>query len=93
MYAHPNQVYQVNVKTEFRLFACLPLGKLTKFNHQILDIPLNSIVNPIDLHNIKGPQEYHKFYHTSSEGLVDWMGKETQFPFHTHWVLMLRPLT
>ena len=24
----------------------------------------------MDLHNIKGPQDYQKFYHTSSEGLV-----------------------
>ena len=24
----------------------------------------------MDLHNITGPQDYHKFYHTFSEGLV-----------------------
>ena len=29
----------------------------------------------MDLHDIKGPQDYHKFYHTSSEGLVWLDGK------------------
>ena len=42
---------------------------------QILDIPLNSIIYPMDLHNIKGSKDYHKFYHTSSEGLVWLDGK------------------
>ena len=27
----------------------------------------------MDLHNIKGPWDYHKIYHTSSGGLV-WLG-------------------
>ena len=46
----------------------------------------------MDLHNIKGPQDYHKFHHISSEGLVWLDGRET-LPFHTHWVIMLRPFT
>ena len=29
----------------------------------------------MDSHNIKGPQDYHKFYHTSSEGQVWLDGK------------------
>ena len=28
----------------------------------------------MDLHKIKGPKDYHTFYHTSSEGLV-WLGR------------------
>ena len=49
-------------------------------SHQIFYIPLNSIINLMDLHNIKGPQDYHKFYHTSSEGLVWLDGKGNQIP-------------
>ena len=42
------------------------------------------IVNPVDLQNIKGPQDYHKFYHNSSEDLVWLDGKENPFPLsHT----------
>ena len=32
------------------------------------------------LHNIKGSQDYHKFYHTSSEGLVCLDGKGNPIP-------------
>ena len=32
------------------------------------------------LHKIKGPQDYHKFYHTSSEGLVWLDGKGNPVP-------------
>ena len=34
----------------------------------------------MDLHKIKGPQDYHKFYHTSSEGLVWLDGKGNPIP-------------
>ena len=34
----------------------------------------------MDLHKIKGPQGYHKFYHTSSEGLVWLDGKGNPIP-------------
>ena len=34
----------------------------------------------MDFHNIKGPQDYHKFYHTSSEGLVGLDGKGNPIP-------------
>ena len=34
----------------------------------------------MDLHNIKGPQDYHKFYHTSSEGLVWLDGRGNPIP-------------
>ena len=67
--------------TEFRHFTCFwPLGKLTRINHQILDIPLHITVNLMDLHNIKGPQDYYKFYLTSSEGLVGLDGKGNLIP-------------
>ena len=48
----------------------------------------------MDLHKINRPQDYNKFYHTSSEGL-DWLdGKGNPIPLsHTHWVLLLRPST
>ena len=32
----------------------------------------------MDLHKIKGPQDYHKLYHNSSEGLVWLDGKGNQ---------------
>ena len=34
----------------------------------------------MDLHKIKGPQDYHKFYLTSSEGLVWLDGKANPIP-------------
>ena len=34
----------------------------------------------MDLQKIKGPKYYHKFYHTSSEGLVCLDGKENPIP-------------
>ena len=34
----------------------------------------------MDLHKSKGPQDYHKFYHTSSEGLIWWDVKENPIP-------------
>ena len=38
----------------------------------------------MDLHNIKGPQDYHKFYHTASEGLVWFDGRGNPVPLsHT----------
>ena len=38
----------------------------------------------MDLHTIKGPQDYHKFYHMSSEGLVWLDGKGNPIPLsHT----------
>ena len=37
-------------------------------------------VNPMDLQNIKGPQDYHKFYHTSCKGLVWLDGKGNAIP-------------
>ena len=38
----------------------------------------------MDIHKIKGPQDYHKFYHTSSEGLVWLDGKGNPIPLsHT----------
>ena len=38
----------------------------------------------MDLHKTKGPQDYHKFYHTSSEGLVWLDGKGNPIPLsHT----------
>ena len=58
----------------------MPLGKSTQINHQILYIPLNSIVNPMDLHNIKRPQDYQKFYHSSPEDLVWLDGKGNPIP-------------
>ena len=33
------------------------------------------MVDPMDLHNIKGPQDYHKCYHTFPEGLV-WLDRK-----------------
>ena len=38
----------------------------------------------MDLHNIKGPKDYHQFYHTSSESLVWSDGRGNPIPFsHT----------
>ena len=38
----------------------------------------------MDLHNIKEPQDYHKYYHTSSEGLVWLDGRGNLIPLsHT----------
>ena len=34
----------------------------------------------MDLHKINGPQDYNKFYQTSSEGLVWWDGKGNPIP-------------
>ena len=34
----------------------------------------------MDLHKINGPQDYNKFYHTSSEGLVWLDGKRNPIP-------------
>ena len=53
---------------------CGSIGKLG----QILAII--SVVNPMDLHKIKGLHDYHKFYHTSSEGLVWLEGKGNPIP-------------
>ena len=48
-----------------------PVGML---QHRKLGYILAKI-NPLDLHKIKGPHSYPKFYHTSSEGLVCLDGK------------------
>ena len=43
---------------------------VTKENLFILEFSYIRKMDPTDLHKIKGPQDYHKFYHTSPEDLV-----------------------